>query len=499
MTLSLIPNRPTPLDPALRNRQSSPPLFVDTRLPSVSPARTFVRHAEQRSALLAHENAGFLSFERGFLPRTDPLLQLSPSHRAWDQLAHELPNFYATLSVRKKVMQLPLLDASVNSLPDTEVLRATSLLAILAHAYWYSQPTVPAALPSALSLPWAQLRGRLGRRQEVISYIDLIVYNWRRKDPNKSIELENLRLLFPTIGNEEEQVFYLTQLEILSRCTDVFRALVACQDAVVSDDREELETQFLELATHLNDMVAHSLPKISPHPQSPSYVDAVTWAKTVAPFAVPIHQGDLGPSGTSSPIFNTLDLFFGRKDYVSFLGREIQQLRTTYPPAWRTFLFALARVDVRGYVLNSQNPALNDAFHAASSAYAGNEGFLGRHRMKVYGFLELAFKVGRAVTIGGFGGAFKDRTWDQVDDELSRSRKERPSAPTAVLPQAHVTLLSQDNEEPGGIHRLRLHVCDGKKAHFRAGDHIAIWPTHHPDLVQKRCWHCALRVMSQRP
>ncbi len=45
--------------------------------------------------------------------------------------------------------------------------------------------------------------------------------------------------------------------------------------------------------------------------------------------------------------------------------------------------------------------------------------------MKVYGYLELAFKVGRSVTIGGFKGVFKDRTWDQVDGELERAREER--------------------------------------------------------------------------
>ena len=57
--------------------------------------------------------------------------------------------------------------------------------------------------------------------------------------------------------------------------------------------------------------------------------------------------------------------------------------------------------------------------------YAGEHGFLGRHRMKVYGYLELAFKVGRSVTIGGFSGAFKDRTWDEVDGELEAARFER--------------------------------------------------------------------------
>ena len=48
------------------------------------------------------------------------------------------------------------------------------------------------------------MRARLGREQEVLSYIDLIVYNWRLRDPalTEPMVVENLELLFPTVGND---------------------------------------------------------------------------------------------------------------------------------------------------------------------------------------------------------------------------------------------------------------------------------------------------------
>ena len=49
--------------------------------------------------------------------------------------------------------------------------------------------------------------------------------------------------------------------------------------------------------------------------------------------------------------------------------------------------------------------------------------------MKVYGYLELAFKVGRALTIGGFSGAFTRRTWDEVDHALREAHDERSTPP----------------------------------------------------------------------
>lgn len=451
----------------------------------VSPALALVRHAEERNERNRHENLGFLSLERGFLPRADPRLRLPNTHRAWDEVAAELPQLYASLNVRERIDELPLLDASKRNLADEDVLRATALVAILCHAYWYCKPTATSQLPEVLAKPWAQLRARLGRRQEALTYIDLIVYNWRRKDPDGPITVENLSLLFPTIGNQEEQVFYLTQLEILARCTDVLRTMLTAQGAVLAGNAYRVETALCALAQQLEGIVRTSLPKINPHPHSQTYVDAVTWAKTVAPFAVPIHTGDLGPSGTSSPIFNALDIFLGRKQYTSFLGKEIQQLRTVYPPFWRAFMLALSRVNLGSYIAETSSASLRDAYQLANDAYAGTGGFLGRHRMKVYGFLELAFKVGRAVTIGGFGGAFKDRTWDQVDSELVQSRVERPVDKISELPRARVSHVPGTHSPNSTLHRLRLTVDGTQRVQYQAGDHVQVWPEHPQSLVAR--------------
>ena len=72
--------------------------------------------------------------------------------------------------------------------------------------------------------------------------------------------------------------------------------------------------------------------------------------------------------------------------------------------------------------------------YGAREAYAGEDGyFLGRHRRKVYGYLAVAFTVGRDMTIGGFAGPPQSRRWNDVDRELRVSRAERLHDPT--LPQ----------------------------------------------------------------
>jgi sulfite reductase alpha subunit-like flavoprotein len=443
--------------------------------------------AERFNSTVGHENRGFLSWTHGFVPKIAPLTSLGPSFRAWDQLASELPTLYRDLSLRRRVEELPILDASAHNLENRELLRGCALLAIVAHAYWYVEPKAVDVLPPSIELPWQQLRARLGRSQEVLTYTDLIVYNWKIQGaaPSGPLRLENLALLFPTIGNREESVFYLTQLEILSQASGMVRAFVSAHDAVLRDDEAGVERALVDIIDCLDRLVSESLLKINPNPYSRTFVDPVVWAKTVAPFAVPLHAGDQGPSGTSSPIFGALDIFFRRPQNSSFLGREIQALREQYPVFWRQFLDALSEVSVVDFVEATQKPNLQGALREAMALYAGEHGFLGRHRMKVYGYLELAFKVGRAVTIGGFAGAFKDRTWDQVDSELEASRVERSARREAAYQHAEV----RAGEPPpvqgsSGIRRVVLDVSNSG-ARFRVGSRCAVLPENRAELVER--------------
>jgi len=446
-----------------------------------------MRAAERFNSAVGHENRGFLSWQRGFVPTLTPLTELSRGFAAWDQIAQELPLLYRDLTLRRRVEQLPILDASELSLDNKELLRAGSLLAILAHAYWYVEPKTVDALPTAIQAPWQQVRTRLDRGQEVLTYIDLIVYNWRTRGSaaNTPLRVEDLSLLIPTIGNREERVFYLTQLEILSQASRIVRAFVTAHEAVLQQDETGVERALVEIIDCLDRIVSESLLKINPNPYSETYVDPVVWAKTVAPLAVPIHSGDQGPSGTSSPIFSALDVFFGRSQNASFLGREIRQLRQHYPAFWRQFLDALSAVSVVDFVQVTRKPSLRGALREAMELYTGDHGFLGRHRMKVYGYLELAFKVGRSVTIGGFSGAFKDRTWDEVDGELEAARFERRGHEQTSYQRAKVEcVVPAPEQEASGARRVILDVSNSG-ARFRVGSRCAVLPENRDAIVER--------------
>ncbi len=446
-----------------------------------------MRLAERFNSTVGHENRGFLSWSHGFVPKHAPLTRLSREFSAWDEVAAELPAMHRELTLRRRVAALPVLDASEDHLDTGELLRACALLAIVAHSYWYVEPKPPASLPESVQVPWQQVRARLERTQEVLTYTDLIVYNWRVRDAAlpEPLVVENLSLLFPTIGNREERVFYLTQLEILARASEILRACVMAHEAVAEADEARLEGALQDITSRLDTIVSDSLLKLSPNPYSTTHVDPIVWAKTVAPLAVPFHPGLQGPSGTSSPIFSALDVFFGRTRNASFLGREITQLRHHFPRFWREFIDALGKVSVAEFVETTNNPSLTAAFGDALQRYAGEQGFLGRHRIKVYGFLELAFKVGRSVTIGGFSGVFKDRTWDQVDGELEASRNERLSKAPQMYQLARVVrVLPPPSDRSSGVRRVVLDVS-GAATHCWVGSRCAILPENRAGVIDK--------------
>src|SRR5204863_436962 len=134
------------------------------------------------------------------------------------------------------------------------------------------------------------------------------------------------------------------------------------------------------------DIAELSFRKVDPNPLSATYVDQVVWANSVAPLAVPIASGTPGPGGEASPIFHLMDAFLGREFRESMLAKEMQFIRDSLPVRQFEFLRAVDRVSVKDYVAATGDSRLQALWDALFDAYAGRKGYLGIHRLKVYGF-----------------------------------------------------------------------------------------------------------------
>ncbi len=439
----------------------------------VSSCHNYIRYAEAFNRKKGHENLGFLSLEKGFMPLFSPLESLPYPFSKWDKVAAEMPLHYKNQSLRKAIKELPLLNPSENELEDKYLCRASMLLSMLAHAYVRNERNEDLDIPDSITVPWKKVSKRLKRPEPFLSYIDLIIYNWKKKDIKGSSSLENLSLMVPTVNNQEENVFYLTQTEIAFKTKEIVNFVVKIQDAIVNNKKQEVIKGLKNLKVIVAEVTNSSFLKINPNPRSATYVDPVVWAKTVAPFAVPLKEGVQGPSGTSSPFFHLIDTFIERSKYDTILGKEALFIRDWYPEHWRKFINAVSEVSILDYIKKCKDEELDGAFYDFVEAYSGDNGFLGVHRRKVYGYLQMAFKVGRSVTIGGFSGLFKERTWEEVDDELETTRLERYTNKTLKCPYSGII-----DKTTIGNNKTKNIVLDVSKkgVSFKEGDRCAIVP-----------------------
>jgi len=379
------------------------------------PSRHILTTASQANTRLGHENLGFLSETHGFLPTSPPLLKLPSGYEVWDEIAESLPELWRAIRIRQTLQDMPVLSAEKEELPDEYLLRASVIMSMLAHAYHRISDNPPdKPMPDGVQLPWEQITRRLERLAPHLSYIDLILYNWKLINPELEdpIRLNNLELLVSTVDNQEERVLYLMQVEAHHKMAPLTGAMVRAQEAVYRDDVEALKKELIYITDGIQRFGHKVFMALNPNPYSDTFVDPVIWAKTVAPFAVPIDKDTVGPSGVSAPSFHMLDIFFSRHHYDTHLGKEMLNMRNWYPKHWRDFFEALNEISVTEYVEKRGDPILKGIYKEAAMVYAGDSGFLSVHKLKAYGYLDIGFKVGRSVTIGGFSGLFKDRIWD---------------------------------------------------------------------------------------
>ncbi len=443
-------------------------------------SRVALLKAEDYFRRTGDELEGFLSEECGFLPRLEAERELPASHRAWDEIAAALPSLWRDIGVRAAVRDLPPLRGTEDVLPARYVRRASTLLSVVAHSYVHSDRDRSADLPPALVQAWDDVGRRLGKPEPFMRYEDAALGNWFRPDPSARLTIEDLRLLVPATGLETEHRFYLTQVETHARATPIVGAVVRAQEALARGDEAALEAELLLMIETVRALTDEVLVKLDPNPYSPTTVDPILFGGIVADLAVPYQQHIPGPSGTAAPLFHVLDAFLGRKVFDSDIGVDAIRLRKWGPKAVARFVAAVSASPGAQDILATGSRRLRGLVQTLIDAYSGPRGWLEAHRIMVYGFIEMSFKAGRPVTIGGFGGTFHDRPWRTVHEALMESRAERELAAPAHAQQG--LLRERDQATYPGATRIVLDVED-EGIVYRPGDRCQVIPANTRERV----------------
>ena len=447
--------------------------------------RQVVTEAEATNTRLGHENRGFLSEKRGFLPKQPPLLRLPAAYEPWEAVANRLPELMRELRVRQAIDRLPMLPADPEHLPDRYLLRAASMMVHLAHSYHWMNQHATEKIADCILQPWQVISQRLGRQGLAGTQIDFFNYNWRLLDPEAGDvrRVENLQPAF-TVFDETERIFAMTLVEAEAVLAPVIGAVIRAGEAILRDDPDALRTELLRIYDALKTVTFETLNKISANDSSDYFVDPCVWGRSYATLVLRV-PGEIGSgtSGAASPSVHLLDSFFGRRSFQSLIGSEVLNLRKWYPVHWLQMLAAADNIVLKQYLDHVADPLLTELYCDTLRLYAGDQGFLQRHAMKAYGYLNLSFKVGRHSTLAGqFLGGMQKHEWDDSYDALSAAIDERwREMPKSVH---YARLLQSDDSNNNGIRQVVLDVREAN-VRYEPGDRCAIFPENSEELIAK--------------
>ncbi|RSL88897.1 hypothetical protein CEP51_001518 [Fusarium floridanum] len=422
-----------------------------------APARQVMRRAEEIGPQTGWRD-GYLSVEHGFCPPDyeEPVSALARSPgRIWSDLCERMPGCCARGRVREAVAALPLIEGTEEFIPDQALWAAVVALGMLCSIYRFedkhdgkdgvsvqtstsTRPQCPmgddlceelVGIPLCIALPYFQISRRMGRILPHLSFPDQASYNLKIRDPKSNYpylaRFENTDLRWPMFGERAEVAF-------LKGCADTSAsfqhgpdAIAACQEHVMTGNVEGLLHEMIRLKEILERM-PNAFHTISPNPNAgDNYVSADRWVRWGL-FSAPLSRRCPAASGLQFPPYLMMDAFLGRKTHTSFLGVEAVHLRAWLPSNHRAFIAAIQyHYSIPEFVQRSGDPRLMGVLEGIVEAYAGERGFMGVHRYKVFGILEIAGKTGRTATNGLSGAADATRPWEETHRQFSEAMKER--------------------------------------------------------------------------
>lgn len=155
-----------------------------------------------------------ISLERGYLPDEDPLTVMPPGWEYLDDCGNNLPELIESGKILTWAKLLPV--------PPTESLlllnkRQLQLIwvrySFIQSAYVHSQKVGPFSVCGNIAKPMVDL-ARILKVRPILPYFAYTLNNWRRKNPDGPIKVDNLELIQTFIRDPEQSWFNLIHVDI---------------------------------------------------------------------------------------------------------------------------------------------------------------------------------------------------------------------------------------------------------------------------------------------
>lgn len=387
---------------------------------------------------LTDRGFAWVGAESGFLPLY-PILPLPGEHIEWEHAAARLPQACRTDAWQSFIDELPNINAY--SLADEHLPKANLCLGAVAHAIGnIAQLPVPECVLS----PWFQIAHRLDNLNVSLPYPHLAIVNFNvlPRTSDALSQNENMDMItdpwsqteaaVSLTGSRTERNFWhgTFSLEHISRSLPGL--LARAQQATISSDNASLRLELINLIQLLDRMTC-ALLRSDLRPLSEWCVDPVDFSRSVDAATNAVVDGEKTGSGTQSPIIHTLDAFFERCFQSTRLSKIAKRENSWFPRLHRDFIAAIREVSVLDYIEglppSRERGQLLHLYMRALESFADDNGFLGKHRLRLIAFIELGTKIGRKQTASSLVlDSWKGRIWYKIDaamEEVTRERMRR--------------------------------------------------------------------------
>ena len=283
---------------------------------------------------------------RGFLPEQDPLSSFpadSP-YKLLDDIGKDLPSLLHDGHFRSYARTLNI--PSWRGGADDENLPALRLyylrMGFLASAYVNQvSEDICHVLPANIAVPLAQAC-KLLERPPILSYDGYALYNWRRFQTDRPIELGNLDTIQNFVHLYDEHWFILVHVEIEAIAADILAAIARIDKNLKTVPEPDIEADLWRIAAAIGRQV-NVLKRI------PEKMDPKLYYKTFRPyirfFENVVYEGvnqqaiDFrGETGAQSSIVPVLVEFMKIPHQSSILTKHLEDMRRYMPKRHRLYI-----------------------------------------------------------------------------------------------------------------------------------------------------------------
>ena len=147
----------------------------------------------------------------GFLPQASPNQPIGGSFFDLDEIFFNFQNHIKEKSLRQQLSRIKTI-SGIKDLDRRELERFMLMISFFGHAFLRVEPILN-SLPPVIAKAWVEAANLLNRLP-IMAHASLVLQNWDLVDPDKKMELDNLKTIMQFNPEIDESWFYLVTTEI---------------------------------------------------------------------------------------------------------------------------------------------------------------------------------------------------------------------------------------------------------------------------------------------